>query len=306
MPRVTIHNDRPRLDTAGKILDCHDGCLHHFDGTFYLYGTSYGATDGFSPANTPVVYSSPDLTAWTPHGPLLKGRPEGVYYRPYLLRDARRGRYVLWFNWYPKLWEGQYGVAVSDSPAGPFTILKPEVHLARPKGGDYGLALDDAGHGFIIYTSIADGHAVRVERLADDLTAGTGETSDILATGCEAPTLFSYGGLWHALLDSNCCFCPAGSGARHFTAPSPFGPWTLRGNINRTPDGRPIIPAQQTHVARLPTTAGPALLWMGDRWHSRPDGIKGHDFQYWSPPLTVSPDGAITPLTWTDRFDLEL
>jgi hypothetical protein len=35
---------------------------------------------------------------------------------------------------------------------------------------------------------------------------------------------------------------------------------------------------------------------MGDRWGSRPDGIKGHDFQFWSAPLKFGPDGGILPI----------
>ena len=29
-PPATISNRRPRLDTDGKIVDAHDGCLHKF------------------------------------------------------------------------------------------------------------------------------------------------------------------------------------------------------------------------------------------------------------------------------------
>lgn len=56
------------------------------------------------------------------------------------------------------------------------------------------------------------------------------------------------------------------------------------------------MPAQQTWVAQIPTSKGTAFVWMGDRWGSRPDGIKGHDFQFWSAPMQFAPDGAILPL----------
>lgn len=306
MAKIRISNVTPRRTADGQIVDCHDGCVHKFGGLFHWYGSAYGGTDGFTPANRPVVYTSADLVTWTYRGELLKDRPAGVYYRPYVLFDARRGRYVLWFNWYPKLWDGQYGVAVSDDPAGPFEIVAEARHLARAKGGDYGLFLDDDGAGYVIYTSIAEGHSVRVERLTDDLTAGTGEMSEELARGCEAPAMFKRGAMYYALTDNNCCFCPGGSGARLFTASRPLGPWTARHNLNRTDDGRPIIPAQQTHVARIATPAGEKLLWMGDRWHSRPDGIKGHDFQFWSEPLEFDEQGLIKPLRWADGFELEI
>jgi hypothetical protein len=37
---------------------------------------------------------------------------------------------------------------------------------------------------------------------------------------------------------------------------------------------------------------------MGDEWGSRPDGIKGHDYQYWSSPLQFEKDGMIKQLKW--------
>ena len=107
---------------------------------------------------------------------------------------------------------------------------------------------------------------------------------------------------YYALFDLCCCFCPAGSGARVYTATSPLGPFTERSNIDRVPEGNPVIAAQQTWVAAIPTTDGPALIWMGDRWGSRPDGVKGHDFQFWSAPLRFGADDNILPIenvpTW--------
>jgi hypothetical protein len=45
---------------------------------------------------------------------------------------------------------------------------------------------------------------------------------------------------------------------------------------------------------------------MGDRWGSRPDGIKGHDFQYWSRPLEFEADGMIKQLTWDPTVTVPL
>lgn len=298
--KVAVNNTVPRRDVTGEIVDAHDGCLQFFAGRYYLYGTAYGKSAGFSINNRYRVYSSPDLERWTFEGELLKAPPDGVYYRPYVVFNPGTRKYVLWFNWYPKLWDGQLGVAVSDTPVGPFTIVNADVPMsqkaARP--GDGSLFVNDDGTGYYVYTVIGQGHAIRVERLTPDFLGSSGETSAIIATGCEAPAMFRRGDIYYVLFDSNCCFCPAGSGARVFTSASPLGPYTERKNINRDPvTGKPIIPAQQTWVARIPTRNGNAFIWLGDRWGSRPDGIKGHDFQYWSAPLKFSADGDILPLT---------
>jgi len=73
---VTIHNDVPRVDQYGHIVNAHDGSVVNFNGTWFLYGTVYenctqrGAQCrspcGFNP-NTYALYTSPDLEAWTLH-----------------------------------------------------------------------------------------------------------------------------------------------------------------------------------------------------------------------------------------------
>lgn len=307
---TTVQNTEPRRDTSGEIIDAHDGCLQYFNGRYYLYGTAYGRSAGFGINNRFRVYSSADLERWQFEGELIEDQPAGVFYRPYVVYNAQTRKYVLWFNWYPQLWDGAMGVAVSDTPVGPFKITTLYVKLSQAdhRPGDGSLFVDDDGTGYFIYTVIGQGHAVRVERLTPDYLGSTGETSEVLATGCEAPALFRRGGLYYALTDSACCFCARGTGARVFTATAPLGPFTYRGNINRDAADKPVIAAQQTYVARLPGPDGDAYVWLGDRWVSRPDGIKGHDLQYWSAPLQFLPDGGIAPLAnlpgWSTQLRL--
>jgi hypothetical protein len=307
--KIKVNNRDPRLDEKGAIIDAHDGALEFFDGHFYWYGTAYGETDGFGFDNTFHVYRSPDLNQWTHVGIILPDRPKGVYYRPYVKRCPATGLYVLWYNWYPALWIGQYGVAVSEHPEGPFRIVHEHISVRHEQTGDLGLFVDDDGAGYMIYTSIEEEHGVSIERLERDFCTSTKEGTQILSRGDEAPALFRRGTTYYALFDTTCCFCPQGSGAKVFTASAPLGPYTLRGNINRhtTPCGDvPIINAQQAHVARFPAKEGDIYVWTGDRWGSRLDGIKGHDFQFWSEPLRFRPDGSIEPLRWVNEWSFDL
>ena len=323
---VTISNTEPRRDTQGDILDAHDGCLEYFEGQFYLYGTRYGRTDGFGKANRYVCYSSPDLATWTPHGEMLKDAPSRTYYRPYVKFNQATGNYVMWYNA-----DNQYGVAVADRPAGPFTVSNPNVQVKYSgRGiGDMGLFVDDDGTGYLTYTVGVGGnfgvkvepiphHQICVEKLTPDYLGSTREAGPFVAGNCESPAMFKRNNLYYLLFDNTCCFCTDGAGARVYTATVPMGPFTYRGNINikaapacdlpspwtNPGSGRPdcIIKAQQTHVATLPTPSGLVYLWMGDRWGSRPDGIKGHDFQYWSSPLQFDKDGMIQQLKWENEW----
>jgi len=304
---VTIHNDKPRYDSKGAIVDAHDGNLQFFNGRYYLYGTAYGRTAGFSINNRFRTYSSADLVHWDYEGELLKAPTDGVYYRPSVVYNAATRKYILWYNWYPKLWNGQVGVATSDTPTGPFTIIDSNVHLSQAADhpGDGSLFVDQDKNAYFVYTVIGQDHAIRVEKLAGDYLSSTGETSQILAKGCEAPSMFRHDNDYFVLFDSTCCFCAKGSGARVFKSSSPLGPYTQIANINRDAKNDPVIHGQQTYVATLPSEHGPVLMWMADRWGSRPDHIKGHDFQYWLP-LEISAEGNIHPLTDTKEWSLTI
>ncbi len=306
---VTISNVEPRRDVTGAIVDAHDGTLLFAKNRYYLYGTAYGSTAGYSINNRFRVYSSPDLEHWTFEGELLKAPPDGVYYNPSVVYNARTRKYVLWYNWYPKLWAGQVGVAESDTPIGPFTIVNERVQLteadARPGAGT--VFVDDNGTGYYIYNAIAEHHKVLVEELTPDLLGSTGATSKALATECEATSIVKHAGAYYALFDRACCFCTGGSGARVYKAASPLGPYQQQmENINRDAEKKPIVAAQQASVARIPTPDGEALIWIGDRWGSRPDGIKGHDFQFWSAPLQFDAEGKIEPIANVPQWSLTI
>jgi len=325
----------------GEIIDAHDGCLQFFDGRFYLYGTAYGKTDGYT-NNDFRVYSSPDIQHWTFAGTLLPNRPEAIYFRPSVVFNPKTRQYVLWYNWYSNAvqWVGHQGVAVSKTPVGPFAIVNPDVPLAHAGPGDGSLFVDDDGTGYLIYTSISEGYTVRVERLTPDYLKSAGESSAALAAGAEAPILFRRNKLYYALCGPRCTFCPQGSDVLVFMASSPLGPFVEAPNINRHPKAdaltvhaapqtmnvsgpagtfvvqatnrseshvnAPFIPAQETWVAKIHASAGQDIfIWLADRWQSTPDGLKGHDFQFWSSPLRFDPrNEAILPIEYVSGWDI--
>ncbi len=337
---ITIDNLRPRLDVNGNMIDAHGGCLQVFNGRFYLYGNRLGTNRVDSITNCPfAVYTSPNLRDWTYEGDLLKNAPKGYYYRPYVVFNARTKKYVLWYNWYQKLWDGQEGVAVSDTPTGPFTIVNQKAHILGASPGDGSLFVDDDGTGYYIYTDIANDYGVRVERLTPDYLDSSGQGGEFVGYGLEAPLLFRRNNLYYVLCASLCADCPQGSESAVEVSGSPLGPYAYAGNINHnsgtnalqaSPDDstsdadlsdtnkyddkngyfhphkpkHPFIRAQQTWVARVPTADGPIFIWMADGWKTARDGERGHDFQYWSAPLKFNPDGSIEPLRYNPSWTI--
>lgn len=323
---VTINNIEPRRDVTGEIIDAHGGCLQFFNGRFYLYGTAFGTNESGLALNCPFrVYSSPDLERWIYEGELFKEQPVGFYFRPYVVFNPNTRKYVLWYNWYPnpKEWSGRAGAAISDTPVGPFTIVNSNIQLACSNPGDGSLFVDDDGTGYYIYTAMDMRYAVRVERLTPDYLGSSGEISDVMATFVEAPLLFRRNNLYYAIVGELCADCPVGAEAHVSISASPLGPFSLVSNINRRPDSgpdmfghpttnkffllaqAPVIPAQETWVAKIPMSGGPAFIWMADLWGSARDGVKGHDLQYWSPPLKFNPDNnGILPVENVLQWDI--
>jgi len=335
--RISIDNENPRRDMDGNIIDAHDGSIEFWDGLFWLYGTRYADSDGYDVGgNHFVSYSSPDLEKWTPRGILLPDRPTGLYSRPYVKKNPITGQYVLWFNWIEgwrgkKNWNngdgptspGRIGVALAEKPEGPFIVHNMEgairgqamapgdVPIHAQGVGDLNLFTDEDGTGFITYTIKSNRFGMIIERLSPDYLRGTGECSEVLGHVVEAPAMFKRNGWYYVLFGTLCCYCPQGSGAMVFRSRNPLGPYEYRDNINRyatTPrvaedvGGDMIVPAQQTAVSVLP---GGHLLWMGDRWESTPDGLKGHDFQHWEP-LQFDAKDDILPLARSAEESLEL
>jgi Glycosyl hydrolases family 43 len=328
----TINNVNPRLDVDGQSIDAHGGCMQFFNGRFYLYGNAFGTNHDDKLFNCPfAVYSSPNMVDWKLEGTLLKDAPKGVYYRPYVVFNPGTQKYVLWYNWYQTLWKGQAGVAESDSPVGPFIVATPKAHLSGSSPGDGSLFVDNDGTGYYVYTDIANDYALRVERLTTNYLDSSGVMSGFVGYGVEAPILFRRNDFYYILCGPLCSDCPQGSSVSVEMGYSPLGPFQVIGEINdyspsnnmqakeytvppadqtnsdgfvHPPKARPFIRGQETWVSRLPTAGMPQFIWMADGWKSAKDGMRGHDFQYWSAPLKFNPDGTIQPLKFSASWSL--
>ena len=151
----------------------------------------------------------------------------------------------MWYNWYPTLWNGQFGVATSDNPEGPYTIVNQNVTVKNlAKGvGDFSLFVDEDAKGYIVYTTII-GHTISVELLTDDYLGSLQTNSAVILPNAEACNMFKRNGIYYVLADRTCAFCPEGSGAQVYTSANPLGPYNYRGNINNPEKSR--YPASAT------------------------------------------------------------
>jgi hypothetical protein len=293
---VTIRNDVSRLDTAGNIIDCHSGNIVAVNETFFWYGERYDNVSGIGPSpplQRPhlVVYTSPDLQAWTYRGEIFStwpNAPFGTFFTPWAVYDTATQTFVLWFNAYEHgCCLGNWGVATSADGLA-FSVLSMNV------SGKYGevdcnaIMIDDDGTGYLLYTSEAQDHRHSIEVLSPNLTTTAGENLGLFGERyMEGGILWKRAGSYFASFGSCCCFCRNGSGVVVYSAPSIRGPWTrqpLDVNCARRDagdvcggygdrSGDPItVNAQGIGLSLIPLADGSvAQLWHGERWLSAPD-----------------------------------
>ncbi|MDR3262225.1 MAG: glycoside hydrolase family 43 protein [Tannerella sp.] len=139
-------------DNHGVHINAHGGGILYRDGIYYWYGEHKTGGEAGNMANVGFhCYSSRDLYQWNDEGIVLSVMPEGsgseiekgcIMERPKVIYNQKTGKYVMWFHFEPK--GGGYsgarsGVAVSDSPTGPFAFIR----TVRPSAGHWPLNYPD-------------------------------------------------------------------------------------------------------------------------------------------------------------------
>ncbi len=189
------------------------------------------------------VLSSTDANSWTQHGVRAN-----IATFPWAGADAwasevepRNGRYY----WYTSVngngpgWMN-IGVAVGDSPLGPFTDAKggPLISDSTPNSSalniDPTVFVDDDGQAYMYWGGY---WAPRAVRLASNMvdTVGSVVTPQGLTNFWEAPWMFKRNGLYYMMYAANdTSGCVTNSNyacQRYATATNPLGPWTHRGVV---------------------------------------------------------------------------
>ena len=129
-----------------------DPFIFPWEGKYYLYSTNAGST-GFK------VYESDDLSKWTEKGYCLKkgeaNSPVGDrnFWAPEVYRID--GRFYMFY-----VTNENIGVAVSDSPLGPFTKYSNDVLFKNTKAIDPHLFIDDDGQMYLYYVKFGGGNHI--------------------------------------------------------------------------------------------------------------------------------------------------
>ncbi|MFE2062470.1 family 43 glycosylhydrolase [Streptomyces sp. NPDC059467] len=205
-----------------------DPNIVRFGDTFYIYPTSDGY-DGWSGTQF-KAYSSTDLVHWTDHGVILDLGPDISWAdsRAWAPTIAEKdGKYYFYF-----CADANIGVAVSDSPTGPFKDA-----LGKPllKSGDFSgqmidpaVFTDDDGQSYLYF---GNGHAYVVPLNADMTSIDTSKVQDITPSGYnEGSFVIKRNGVFYFMWSENDTR-DENYRVAYATGPSPTGPWTKRGVI---------------------------------------------------------------------------
>jgi hypothetical protein len=189
------------------------------------------------------VLSSTDASTWTQHGARAS-----IATFPWAGADAwasevepRNGRYY----WYTSIngngagWM-DIGVAVGDSPLGPFTDAKggPLISDSTPNSSglniDPTVFVDDDGQAYIYWGGYWGARAARLKSNMIELD-GPVVTPSGLTNFWEAPWMFKRNGLYYMMYAANdtagCVTSSSYACQRYATATNPMGPWTHRGVV---------------------------------------------------------------------------
>jgi arabinan endo-1,5-alpha-L-arabinosidase len=208
------------------------------DGTVYLYtGHDEATTDDTDYVmNEWLVYSSTDMVNWTAHGPKLSVNDfSWAWASAFAGHCIERNEKFYWYV--PMLGGGDYfsiGVAVADSPLGPFTDALGEPLIADAQTPDLhfdidpAVFIDDDGQAYMYWGNATENGLMKVVKLNEDMISTTGGITTVdVPYFTEAPYVHKKGDTYYLSYAS-------GWPERivYATGSSPMGPWTYQGVLN--------------------------------------------------------------------------
>jgi len=230
-------NSEPVVQRLNPMLA--DPTIFKHNNTYYLYGTKNNPNvkgDGF------LVYTSTDLKNWeVPAGTsdcfaFKKGDGYGTtgFWAPQIFE--RNGKFYMAYTA-----NEQIAIAVSDSPAGPFTNAGNPLPSTGKQIDPF--VFFDNGKVYLYHVRLDQGNRIFVAELEDDLSTikpgtltecihatKTWENTENLGWSVtEGPTVFKNGSLYYMLYSAN-DFRNHDYAVGYATSDSPTGPWNKENN----------------------------------------------------------------------------
>lgn len=303
------------LDTAGNPINAHGGGILYHNGKYYWYGEyklgqtilpEWATWECYRTDVTGVsCYSSTDMVHWSFEGIVLPAvkddpthdlHPSNVLERPKVIYNPKTCKFVMWAHVdSPDYAKAAAGVAISDSPTGPFTYLgsfRPNNAMSR----DQTLFVDDDGKAYHFYSSESN-ETLYISELTDDYLRPTGRyTRNFIGKSREAPAVFKHDGKYY-MMSSGCTGWDPNQ-AELAVSDSVMGPWTVLGNPCSGKEADKTFYAQSTYVQQVYGKKD-CYVAMFDKWNK----TDLQDSRYIWLPIEFD-QGKIT-IPWRDTWSMD-
>jgi len=295
------------VDTKNRPIQAHGGGIMRHKNQWWWHGED--RSNGYIAIGA-SAYVSSDLMRWRRVGLALpraaydqKHGDQTLCERPKVVFNRATGQFVMWFHYDRSGYgDSRAGVAVSQSPGGPFQFLGAIRPIESSTFRDMNLWVDDDGRAYVFYAGEGNQtmHVVRLNAqwTAPETPMVEGQTwARILVNQSrEAPAPFKHQGKYF-LLTSGCSGWAANK-ADLAVADSPLGPYRSLGNPCVGEGADQTFGTQSTFV--LPTPGAPAghFLFLADRW--KPEALA--DARYVWLPFQMQENN--TKISWTPRWKL--
>lgn len=292
---LSVHAENPAVQTAFTP----DPAPMVYDGVMYLYTGEDSTTDnGFYNMPNWHCYSTTDMVNWLDHGVIMYSEdfkwaePASAWACQCIERGGKFYLYVTVTT------DGgrAIGVAVSDSPTGPFKDA-----LGKPLCGpdwlyiDPTVMIDDDGQAYLYFGNpnayycklnedmISLDGDVKMQEMTFDTFGPKPLGSDAPSSYTEGPWIYKRNGLYYLVYASN----GVPEGISYSTSDSPTGPWKFRDIIMEPGDSTTIHPGIIDYKGRSYFFYHGVLLPNGG-WNKRSTAIA--EFEY-------NDDGTIPKIT---------
>jgi hypothetical protein len=301
-----VKNGEMWFDDAGNPIQAHGGCIMQHDGKWYWYGENKGVDNISGTTKVPFFgiscYTSSNLRDWHFEGNVLEAEGQDpvsplhtskVCERPKVIYNCRNNNFVLWIHLDNESYSfARAGVAVGDSPYGPFHFLAAR-HVNRTDCRDMTVFEDTDGRAYLVHSGDWN-KTLYISQLNDDYTDFTGlYCKTMIDQEREAPALF-YREKRYYMVSSGCTGWRPNS-MLYATSPHLLGgsSWKLIDNPCSGPDYRKTFQGQSAYIFSI--DGKPYLLL--DHW--KPENLRQSGYSI----LPIFSDGDFMEIPWQGYFD---
>lgn len=294
------------LDNKGEKIQAHGGMILNHNGIYYWYGENKNAENKISKSGGRRVdfigiscYSSTDLINWNYEGLVLEAdldnidsdlHPSKVVERPKVIYNAKNDNFVMWLHVddYAYKYAG-VGVAISDSPKGPFKYLTSK-NPNRMDSRDMTVFQDIDGKAYLIHSTDWN-RSLCISQLNEDYTDFTGVFSKIFVDQFrEAPAVVYYEGRYY-MVTSGCTGWNSNA-ALYGYSDNLLSGWRLVDNPCMGKNYRITFFGQSTYILNI--NDKPYLML--DHWN--PNDLRNSAYSI----LPIKIDGKYMEINWQDEF----